>query len=309
MIESGSHTLGVRSADFRLPSGTALRMERPAEPLCGILSSYSVLDSDASAWPEAENWMLPSWARLWIGINRGPVDVAVGRNPANRLGQAMLVGVTSRAMAASTSGGVSVVIDIGPVAWARLIASSAEAMRDRMVPLDQMVPAGWSEDLVACIAASDCGVQVKAAIDDFFLQRMPPPHPHEALIAKIAALLVDDNVHDLKDAAARVGIDDRTLVRLSKRYFGFPPKILSMRTRFIRVLTAMMLADDDPDYATIPAGYHDVSHFIRDANRFLGLTPRRFLAIEMPYSRATLRARSLVMGAATASIDKVIVEL
>jgi AraC-like DNA-binding protein len=221
------------------------------------------------------------------------------------LGSAMVFGVTSRAMPISTYGGVSVVVDISPLAWARLFAPSAELLRDRITPLDQLVPPGWSEDLVAGIARSDRGAQVKSVLDDFFLQRMPPPHPQEQLIARVAALLVHEDTHDLADAAAQVGIDHRALLPLTKRFFGFPPKTLSMRTRFLRALTTMLLAPDLPDFAAIPAGYHDVSHFIRDANHFLGLTPRRFLAIEMSYTRAALRARMLVTGSPTSSLDRV----
>jgi methylphosphotriester-DNA--protein-cysteine methyltransferase len=100
-------------------------------------------------------------------------------------------------------------------------------------------------------------------LDDVFAERLPP-HPDEPLIARIAALLADNATHDLADAAARVGIGQRALLDLTKRYFGFPPKILSMRTR-LRALVPMLLDAGGPDFATVPAGYHDVSHFIRDA--------------------------------------------
>jgi AraC-like DNA-binding protein len=221
------------------------------------------------------------------------------------LGSAMLFGVTSRAMPFSTYGGVSVVVDISPLAWARLFAPSAELLRDRITPLDQLVPAGWSEDLIARIARSDRGAEVKGVLDDFFLERLPPPHRQEPLIARVTAILIDESTRDLAEAAPQAGIAKRSLLALTKRFFGFPPKTLSMRTRFLRALTTMIVAPDTPDFAEIPVGYHDISHFIRDANHFLGLTPRRFLAIEMPYTRAALRARMLVTGSPTSSLDRV----
>jgi hypothetical protein len=61
----------------------------------------------------------------------------------------------------------------------------------------------------------------------------------------------------------------------------------------------MLLAADGASFPGASAGYHDFSHFIRDSNRFIGATPRRFLAIEMPYSRAVLRSRMLVTSLAT----------
>ena len=308
MIISGSLTPGIRVADFRLPPGTALRYEQPAKPLRGVLSSYAVFDSDAAVQSFPGNWVLPGWARLWIILASNPLDVIIGNRSYAALGSAMLFGVTSRAMPVSTYGGVSVVVDIGPQAWARLLAPSAELLRDRITPLNQLLPQDWCDDLIAYVARSDRGPEIKCVLDDFFLERLPPPHPDELLIACIAALLADEATHDLAGAAAQVGIAPRALLGLTKRYFGFPPKILSMRTRFLRALTAMLVDDDGVgDVVAHPAGYHDSSHFIRDANRFLGMTPRRFLAIPMPYTRASLRARILVIGAATSSLDRAFV--
>jgi hypothetical protein len=215
LIESGSHTLGVRSEDFGLPAGTALRYEQPAEPLRTLLPGYAVLDSEAALWSGPGNWVLPSWAMLWIGLAPDPMEVRIGARQYGPLGSAMLFGVTSRAMPASTYGGVSVVVHISPLAWARLFAPSAEQLRDRITPLDQLLSREWGEDLVSRLAHSDRGPEVKGVLDEFFLHRMPPPHPQEQLIATIAAFLVDETTHDPADAVAEVGIDKRSLLRLT----------------------------------------------------------------------------------------------
>jgi len=74
-----------------------------------------------------------------------------------------------------------------------------------------------------------------------------------------SALLVNDATHDLARAAARVGIGERALLGLTKRYFIFSPKVLAIRTRFLRALLPMLLDAGVPDFAAVPAGYHDVS--------------------------------------------------
>lgn len=152
---------------------------------------------------------------------------------------------------------------------------------------------------------SDRGLDIKFVLDEFFGARLPPAHVDEATITRILSLLLDASTHDLSAAAAQVGIDDRLLLSLTKRYFGFPPKLLLMRTRFLRALTPMLVARATPDFAAVPPGYHDRSHFIRDANRFLGCTPRRFMALDRPFTRIALRACLLVMGAATSALDQI----
>ena len=297
MIVSGSHSPGISAEDFRLPIGTALRFERAAEALRPALSTYAARDSDALLWAGAINWRLPSRAQIWISLGAGPIEVATRRHAAARMGSAALFGVTGRAQPILSSGGVSVVIDIGPIAWARLFAQSAETLRDRITPLTGLLPAGWSDDLIATVARSDRGPQLKGVLDAFFTERMPAPHPDEPLISQIAELLRDGRTISLPDAADRSGIDNRLLSRLTKRYFGFPPKTLLMRARFLRTLIPMLVSDAKPDFAAVPPGYHDVPHVIRDAKHFIGMTPRRFLATEMPYTRAALRAHGLVMRA------------
>ena len=303
LIESGSHTPGVHAADFGLAAGSAMRIERAAEPLRPVLSDYAVFDSDCETFAGAQNRLMPGWARIWIGLTADLFDVKVGSRKYPRLGSAMLIGVTSRAVPLTTYGGLSVVIDIGPLAWARLFAVSAETLRDQVTPLDKLLPKSWCNDLVGRVAHTERGRDVKFALDDFFIEHLPAPHPQEATLSRILVLLIDEATHDLANAAAQVGIDNRLLLRLTKRYFGFPPKMLMMRTRFLRAMTAMLVDHGETDFNAVPTGYHDQSHFIRDGNRFLGITPRRFLALDLPYVRAAMRARMLVIGAATSTLD------
>lgn len=70
---------------------------------------------------------------------------------------------------------------------------------------------------------------------------------------RAAAALADVHTHDLGAAAAHAGIDTRVLLRPTRRYLGFPPEILLMRTRFLRAFTAMLIRPGTPDFAAIPA--------------------------------------------------------
>ncbi len=55
------------------------------------------------------------------------------------------------------------------------------------------------------------------------------------------------------------------------------------------------------DGLLIDPSYCDVSHFLRDANRFLGMTPRRFSAMNTPFLRASVQARAAWCWAAPTS--------
>ena len=297
---------GVSAHDFRLPEGTALRFERSAPELAGMLPSYAVLDSDLSVVGPVVSWMLPSWARIWIRLTAGPISISIGNRRYDPVGAAVMYGVTSRAIPVHPQGGVTVAIDVSPLGWARFVSAHAEAVRDRVLPLDEMLTPELVRDLTTALHASDHDQSVKGIVDEVFLRHLPPPNPHEPIVERIIDAFASPDVHDLSTATERIAINPAALQRMCRRYFGFSPKLLMMRARFLRVLVGMLTAEEPIDHSLVPPGYHNVPHFLRDANRFLGMTPRRFVAMDIPYLRAGLRARQLVMATATPSLDKAV---
>ena len=303
MIESGTHTPGISAADFGLPPHTALRYEQPAPPLRRYLSSYLVLDTEPVDPPMMSEWMLPSWAQIWIIITRQPVTLKIRNRRYDAMPVAVLYGVTSRAMHATAVGGVSIGIDVSPLGWARLFRHSAETLRDRVTPLHELMRPALVEELVTTLSASDQARDVKDLLDAFFTRHLAPPHRDEPIIENVMRLICDDGVTNLDAAAADLGIAPHVLRRVSKRYFGFPPKTLMMRTRFLRAFVPIMMTRKRSDRHAVPDTYHDRSHFLRDARHFLGVTARQFTAVDTPYLDAALRARRLILGAATPALD------
>lgn len=303
MILSGSLTPGIDPNVWALPAGTALRYERPAEALRLLVPSYAVLDSDPAVFRGPHSWLLPDWARLWIALTPGRITVRARRRQPDALGTAMLFGSTSCAMPVTSQGGVSVVVDLTPAGWARWIDQPADGLRDQVTPLDRFWPAERTRELVARLHASDRGASVKPVLDDFLLAMLPPPHRDEPALAHIAALLGGGSVPTAAEAAVGLGVSSSTLLHLTNRHFGYSIKVLARRTRFLRVLTAMMTAEQPPDHGATPPGYANVPHFLRDAKEFLGMTPRRFMAMPMLYMRAALKARTMVIGAPLPLLD------
>lgn len=302
MIESGTHKPGISAADFGLPPHTALRYEQPEPALRRYLTSYFVLDSEPVDPPMTSELMLPSWAQIWIVMASAPIKVEIGNRRYEPVPQAVMYGVTSRAMPVTAQGGVTIGIDISPLGWARLFHQSAEVLRDRVTPLDQLMPRALVDELVSTLAASDQALEVKDILDDFFTRHMAKSHGDEAIIEQIMRLICDPGVTRLEAAAAEAGVPSHTLRRVSKRYFGFPLKTLIIRARFLRAFVPMLLTRE-VDNKTIPPAYHHRSHFLRDAERYLGMTVRRFMAVDTPYLDAALRARLMVLGAPTSALE------
>ncbi|WP_066793828.1 hypothetical protein [Sphingomonas soli] len=302
MIESGTHAPDVPPAVFDGPPGTALRLERPDQRIADYVSEYYVHDSDNPNLLGAIEWAMPGSANLRLFFGDRPYNVWMASRAFKPVPVAALYGPTSRASRFETFGGATVGMNITAPGWARLIRKPAHQFRDRIVPIAEAIPGDFSARLFAALAASDKGPEIKGVLDAFFLEELGPPNPDEPMIRRIMALLVDETVDSLAEIAAKVDLTAQQLRTLSLRYFGFPPKRLLRRARFLRSLLRMYAAGGEADYSLRSHSYFDVSHFLRDAEEFLGMTPRRFMAMQTPYLRHLLTARQAVFGVPTQSL-------
>lgn len=141
-------------------------------------------------------------------------------------------------------------------------------------------------------------------ITEFFRtlrERSPVP---DRRIKAIHEMLLDPELPDVASMADRCGMNQRTMERLCRRYFGFPPKLLLRRQRFMRSLSKFML---DPSLGWIGALdslYFDQSHFVRDCHTFLGMAPSEYAGMDHPVLTAFMRERMKAHGSAVQTLDR-----
>lgn len=291
MIESGSSIAGVDPSHWQVPAATAFRIELPAPDLREFFSDYHVMDSDAQVHADAVSYPLPAWPMIRIIVSAGPIAFRLGPRCYDPLPTPALYGTTTRAMQTTTHGGVTVGVGLTPLGWSRLFALSADQVRDRVVPLADLIPAPAVAALVEDLRTADLTERLTAILDSFLRAQLLPPKPCDDAIRALSHLIDDEATEGIGLLTRQLGLSSAALRHLSIRYFGYPPKLLLVRTRFMRSLLRIMLADGPADYAGITPTYFDKSHFLRDARRFLDTTPRRFMQRSNPYVLATLRAR------------------
>ncbi|HEX8485604.1 helix-turn-helix domain-containing protein [Sphingomonas sp.] len=293
---------GCRQA-FIMPPGLSIRYDAPAAAIADSITGYHVYSSAVPA--DRVDWFLPGTANIRVTLDAGPVDLTIRRRTYAPLPQATLFGPTSQAMRAVTRGGTMIGIGISALGWARLFPNAASDCRDRIFPLGEAMGHAITAELVDTLTATDRDRGVKPALDAFFLRHLGPFHADAPHIRRLMALIVDEYNDTLADVAIQMSLPAHTLRRLSARHFGFPPKLLLLRTRFLRAFTDMLASGDPLDYATVAPRYFDASHFLRDARTFLGTTPRRFMAQPTTFLQASLRARDAVLGAPTQALHDV----
>lgn len=301
----GTERADVPPHVFAMPDGMSIRYDQPDPAIRPYVTGYHVYGSFGPGAEGLENRFLPGTANIRIAIDAGPIAVTIARRRFAPTPVASLYGPTSHALHSVTNGGLLIGMGISALGWARFFPQTASRFRNQVVPLAELWGEAAVEGLVAALAASDREHEVKTVLDQFMTRLMGAPHPDEAVIRGLMALIVDEETNDLATTAARIGIEPHRLRRIATRHFGFPPKMLLIRARFLRSLLRLVEAGAAADYSMVGPGYFDASHFLRDANRFLGMTPRRFMALPNPFLSASLRARNAVLGTATQALHDI----
>jgi len=290
-VVGGTESPDISPALFAMPPGMAIRYEQPDPALADYMTGYHLYAASGPASIGMENWFLPGTANVRVTLNAGPIAVWIGNRVFDPMPQASLCGPSSHALRTITNGGIMIGFGVSALGWSRLFACSADRYADRIVPLADAAPPGFTERLVATLSVVENEHGVKAALDAFLLAEMGPVSPDEALIRRIARLVVDDAPGGLAQAAREWDI-------------GFLPKTLLIRSRFLRSLIPLIESRGEIDYSSIDPAYFSASHFLRDSHAVLGTTPRRFLHEQLDFLIASLRARAAVLGSATQALHR-----
>ena len=138
------------------------------------------------------------------------------------------------------------------------------------------------------------------------------PNRDEAKVMRIHTALVDGEHHLVADLADTCGMSIRTLERMCHRYFGFTPKLLLRRQRFMRSLSTFMLAASKQHRdgggarwtEAMDEEYHDQAQFSREFSEFMGMTPSAYAALPHPILASFMEARARIWGSAAQTLDQ-----
>jgi AraC-like DNA-binding protein len=277
-----------------------LRFALPAEPLRRFVTTYyrtDVVCSVRTRW--LEDWLHPEWANIrFLGVVAA--ESVIGPGPLAPCPAFTVTGPTSRAVRFRVGSGHSWGIGLLPLGWARLFAAGACDYADRFVDGAADPVFAPLAPLAEALAASAGDHAEELALIEAHMAHLlgGPALPGEAAILALHAALVDPGTLTVADIAARLGMTVRSLERLSRRAFGFPPKLLLRRQRFLRSLAQFMIDPSRKWLGALDCTYHDQSHFVRDFRRFMGMSPSEYARAPKPLLAAAAHARLAAAGAA-----------
>ena len=294
-----------RDISSRLP--TDARVATRFFPLSPALRPYaSTIYLTEVAVPDSariEDYLHPEWANLRF-IDGDPPIAAIGGSAATEAPRFIVTGPTSRATYFSARNMRTWGIGILPMGWAKFVPLPADDLADRFCDGAAHPAFAPFASLLDTLRRTNDVDAAAAMIDSHFCALLAHAPPDDPAILAAHRALVDDDLSSVAELSTKLGLSERSIERLSHRAFGFSPKLLLRRQRFLRSLARFML---DPSMAwidTMDHHYYDQAQFTRDFRRFMGMSPRDYAARAKPILGAAALARAAAAGAPVQGLHK-----
>lgn len=267
----------------------------PAPPLRRYLSSYYFFEIETLDGSTLDDFLHPEWmsARFML---EGDIPAAPVPHPPVSVPRASMTGPTSRAVHISCRKARLAGIGLLPLGWQKFVRADASRYANATFdltrdPIFAPFAAIWRE-----IEGMTDPRAMADIMDRQMLAALDPANGKETEIELVHSALADPDITDVAQLAARVGLNSQYVERLCRRVFGFPPKRLLRRQRFLRSLAPRLLDPKLKWTNVLDGSYHDQAHFSRDFRDFMGLSPRAYLNTPRPISQGALWARLEALG-------------
>ena len=281
-----------------------VRFYPPPADLSRYFTTFYVTDFDPGDDAVLCDALQPEWAGLRFFSDQGPEAWIEG---GARLQSAKFFanGPTTRPIHFNMPRTRMWGIGFLPLGWAKFVRHVAAECAN-------MICDGATEPRMAAfvpLAETVFGAKADEAaeldrITGFFRQFDAPAPVDENRIVAVHSAMVDENLTSVSQLVARVAASQRTVERICARHFGFSPKLLLRRQRFMRSLAQFMLDPSLKWIGAMDSHYHDQAQFVRDFREFMGVSPREYAATPHPILGPIMQERSRVFGAAAQTLDR-----
>ena len=276
------------------------RMAPPLQPYFTAIYATTIACEDGAL---VEDYLHPEWAALRFTEGTPPL-ASIGPGKLKPQWPFVANGPTSKTIHFGVTRSRVWGLGLQPAGWAKFLDTPADELANTTVDgcghpaFSRIAPL-----LARILDAGGDGEEIALRINDFFIEMADLPVPNEEQIAACQEALRDPEMAGVAELGERLGMTQRSLERLCRRYFGFPPKLLLRRQRFLRSLAQYMLDPSPTWIGAMDGQYYDQAQFVRDFKSFMGLTPRQYAALPHPILEPIMQQRMADQGAAPQRLD------
>jgi AraC-like DNA-binding protein len=295
----------VQTSDSAAPgSRVSARFFRPPPLLSRYFTSFYLAEVSVAGDGRLVDYLHPEWANLRFAAG-APLCASRHTGEGFAAAHFAVTGPSSKALRFDVGACRIWGVGLLPLGWAKFVGlpagDFADAVFDGAAHADFAAFAPLAQTLFG--PRPDCEAEL-ARITAFFMARLPQRAVDEARIVALHAALVDAEVAQVAELAARTGLSARTVERLCHSAFGFSPKLLLRRQRFVRSLAQYMLDPSLKWIGVLDGHYHDQAQFVREFGEFMGLGPRRYRQMPHPVLDAFVAERARLHGSPMQALDR-----
>ncbi len=283
--------------------GVTTRFFTLSPALRPYVSAIYLTEVDTPPGTRVADHLHPEWSNIRFIQGEVPL-AAIGPVTPQLVPDFVATGPTSQACYFAAGNMSAWGIGLLPLGWAKFIdrpaMDYADSFRDgRADPAF----AAFQPLHAQLVKPSDLSADDTAAEINAFLVALLDGGPaDDPMILAAHCALIDETFNSVGDLAATLDLSERSIERLSQRAFGFSPKLLIRRQRFLRSLARFMLDPSMSWINTLDFHYHDQAQFTREFRRFMGMGPRDYAALPKPIMAAAAIARAAAAGAAVQAL-------
>jgi AraC-like DNA-binding protein len=281
-------------ADFSI----SVRFFRLSDALQPYFTALYHFEFDCPGGTYIPDYLHPEWTVM--RLTRGAPPIAtIGPGPLRKQWPLVVSGPTSRSIRFGITTSSVFGLGLQPAGWARFVAGRACDFADRTID-GETDPAFRLFAPLLAMAQEPYTLPdgVAGRINDYLMGCLGPAPRQEGEIRALHEALLDSEIGSVEQLSQRLGIGRRSLERLCARYFGFPPKLLLRRQRFLRSLAQFMLDPQTSWSEALDGQYYDQAQFVRDFRSFMGMTPSEYADMPHPILDKIMAQRMADQGAA-----------
>ena len=236
--------------------------------------------------------IFPEWTAMRFTQSGSPPLSGIAPEEPSPTWPFIFCGPASRAVRLNLKSSRFWIFGLRPAGWATYVEEDASAHADRICDGSRAAAAAPFAPILDIVNSATGEIDTVARCIEDHLSGLSAPRvaAHDSIVACEKALK-DPQVANVTLLADRVGVGRRTLERLCLRYFGFTPKLLLRRQRFMRSLARFTGEPEHGWSRCLDGQYVDQAHFVRDFRRFMGTTPSEFAESRGPMLHAALKRR------------------
>jgi AraC-like DNA-binding protein len=161
-----------------------------------------------------------------------------------------------------------------------VLRADVSPLRNQIVPLDQVMPAEWSQAFGTALADAPADQEAVSRMDQVWAPLVARRADlDQAVMRAVFTIIQSHGQVAVSRLAAEAGLSERHLRRRFVQAVGLAPKELA-RVRRLRSSIVEALGSPQRRWVELASasGYADQAHLVREYRRLSGLPPEAFLA-------------------------------